>query len=87
MQFSDLLAKRPASVKQRRHDLGKLRHALDEFENSFLEFGRTDDANLEPKVAQQAADVVLDGDGFLLQQLAGGQQGAPLLACQQAGKG
>jgi hypothetical protein len=32
------------------------------------------------EVAQQAADVVLDGMGLLLQQLAGRQQGAMLLA-------
>ena len=36
------------------------------------------DADLEPEVAQQTADIVLDGDGLFLQQLASGQQGAAL---------
>ncbi|GEO16115.1 hypothetical protein MAE02_38110 [Microvirga aerophila] len=37
-------------------------------------------ANRAIEVQQQATDVVLDRDGFLLQELAGGQQRPPLLA-------
>jgi hypothetical protein len=80
MQFSNLLPELSASLKQRRHDLGKVWHALDKFEYPFLKFDQTNHANLEPKVTQQAADIILDGDGLLLQQLAGRQNGAPLHA-------
>ena len=41
---------------------------------------RSDGADLEAEVAQQAADVVLDGDRLLLQELARRQQRAPVLA-------
>ena len=60
----------PGSATQRHDDRGGLSskgHALDEFKNPFLEFDQTDDANLEPKVAQQAADIILNNDGFILQ--------------------
>src|SRR5208283_476509 len=82
MQFSDLLAELLPSVEKRRHDLGKIRHAFDKFSDPFLEFDHAGGSNLEPEVAQQTADVVLDGDSFLLQQLARRQQSTPFLACQ-----
>src|SRR5208282_5254149 len=84
MQFSDLLAELLPSVEKRRHDLGKIRHALDKFSDPFLEFDHAGGSNLEPEVAQQTADVVLDGDSILLQQLARRQQSTPFLAGQRA---
>lgn len=42
----------------------------------------TNRADLEPKIAQQAAEVVFNGNGLFLQELAGGQQRPALLARQ-----
>ena len=60
-------------------NLGQIRHTLNELANAQLELSCSHDANLETEVAQQTADVVLNGDRLLLQQLAGGQQYPPLL--------
>lgn len=46
------------------------RHALDKFAEPFLEFDHTDGSNFDPEIAQQPSDIVLDGESFLLQQLA-----------------
>jgi hypothetical protein len=53
------------------------------FSDPFLEFDHAGGSNLEPEVAQQTADVVFDGDGFLLQRLARRQQSTPFLARQR----
>src|SRR5208282_6427097 len=83
MQFSDLVAELLPGVEKRRYDFSKIRHAYDKFSDPFLEFDHADGSNLEPEVAQQAADVVLDGEGFLLKQLARRQQSTPFLARQR----
>jgi putative transposase len=46
------------------HDLGQLRKACYEFADAVLEPDLANDPDFEPKVAQQAADVVLSGNGF-----------------------
>ena len=51
--------------------------------DSFVKPDYADDADLDPKVAQQPADIVLDGYSLLLQQPARGQQNTTLLADQR----
>src|SRR5215212_637375 len=48
--------------------------------DALLELDRPHHADLEAEVQQQAANVVLDRDRLLLQELASGQQHPPLLA-------
>lgn len=49
------------------HDLFKIGHAFDEPADAVLELHRSHGTNLEPEVAKQTADVVLDGDCLPLQ--------------------
>lgn len=65
------------------HDLAEIRYAIDKLANAIVEPDRANDTDLEPKIAQQATNVILDGDCLLLKQLAGGQKGAVLLARQR----
>lgn len=57
--------------QQRLHDLTEARHIVDKLVDAIVEPCRSNDAYLEPEVAQRSANVILDGDGLLLQQLAG----------------
>ena len=61
----------------------KLRHALDEFADALHRIRHPDDTDLQPEIAQQSADVVLDGDRLFLKQLARGQQRPSFLARQR----
>ena len=65
------------------HDFDEFGHAFDKLTDSFVELDHTDDTDLQSKVPQQTADVVLNGDGLVLQNLASGQQGPTLLAGQR----
>ena len=69
--------------QQRLHDGDEFGHAFDKLPNPFVELANPNDADLETEVAQQAADVVLNGDRLVLENLAGGQQSAALLAGQR----
>ena len=82
MQDGEALPQALTGFEEASHDLGQLRKACYELADPVLEPDLANDPNLKPKVAQQAADVVLNGNGLLLQQLAGRQQGAPVLARQ-----
>ena len=48
--------------------------------DAHLELDCSNCAHLEPEVAEGAAQVILNGDGFRLQQLAMGQQHPQFLA-------
>src|SRR5664279_5622989 len=65
--------------EQRLHDLDEFGHAFDKLPNPFVELANADGADLETEVAQQTADVVLNGNGLVLQNLAGGQKSPALL--------
>ena len=80
MQDGEALPQALTGFEQASHDLGQLRKARHELADPVLEPDLANDPDLEPKVAQQTADVVLDGNGFFLQQLASCQQGASVLA-------
>jgi hypothetical protein len=58
--------------RARRHDLDESGHALDK-PDPLVERDHADDAGFAPEVAAQAPYVILDGDGLVLQQLAGGR--------------
>ena len=45
----------------------KFGHASDKLSDSFFEFAHSNGADLETEVAQQPADIILDGDGLFLQ--------------------
>src|SRR5271170_2694582 len=66
--------------QQRSHDVGEFGPAADQLSDPCVEFDYADGADLETEVAKQAADIVLDGDGLLLQHLTGRQESTTLLA-------
>src|SRR5215467_14236020 len=80
MQDAELLANDPPDNEQRFHQHGQIGKPLDKLLDTRLELHRPDHADLKTKVAQAGAQLVLDGDGFRLQQLAMGQQHPKLLA-------
>jgi hypothetical protein len=73
----------PLAASRGANDLHQIGHIFDELKNTGLEASRANDANLETEVSQQPTDIVLDGDGLLLQKLARRQQSAMLLALQR----
>ena len=79
MQDDELLAKYPPDDKQRFDQYRQVGKVLDEFLDAGLELHRPHHAHLETEVAQSTAQVVLDGDGLRLEQLAMGQQHAQFL--------
>src|SRR6478736_4642209 len=82
MKTLELLSKLSPAGQQRLYDLCQVRQTVKEFANADVEFGCANDADFEAEVAQQAANIILKCNRLLLQQLAGGQEGAPLLAGQ-----
>ncbi len=69
MQAGERLAQLSSGGKQRRDDFHQIGHVFDELNNAGFEAHRADDTTLGPKFRKQPADVVLDGDGLLLQKL------------------
>jgi hypothetical protein len=59
---------------------GQIGEVLDKLPDTRLELDRPDHADLETEVAQGGTQVVLDGNGLRLKQLAMGQQYPKLLA-------
>ena len=66
--------------EQRFDQSGQVGQVLDQLFDARLELQLPDDPDLETEVTQSPAQIVLDGDGLRLQQLAVGQQHAQLLA-------
>ena len=62
------------------HQVGQIGKVLDKLLDPRLELDRPHHAYLEAEVAQAATEVVLDGNGLRLKQLAMGQQHPKLLA-------
>jgi hypothetical protein len=60
MQGRECLSQLPPGCQQWLHDIGELRHALNQFPDPFGEFDHTDGTDLEPEVAQKPSDVVFD---------------------------
>jgi hypothetical protein len=81
MEAGHLLPQRLSGSEQGGRDVRQFRPAVHKFPDLRVKSDRPDHADLETKVAQQTADVVLDRDHFFLLQLAGGQQSPTLLAC------
>src|SRR4029450_10479172 len=82
MQDAELLAKYPPDNEQRFDQHSQIREVLDKLLDTRLELHRPHHAHLEAKVTQRTAQVVLNGDGLRLQQLAMGQQHALFLTAQ-----
>ena len=80
MQDAELLANYLPDNEQRLHQHGQIRDVLDELFDARLKLDRPDHADLETEVAQGGTQVVLDGNGLRLKQLAMGQQHPKLLA-------
>jgi hypothetical protein len=72
MQARKVFPQNLASIQKRLHNLGQIRHTLDKLMDPPVEPDRADHANLEAKVAQQAADVALNSEGLSLEHLASG---------------
>ena len=79
MQDAELLAQHPPDNKQRFDQNGQVGKALDQLLDARLELHLPHHSYLETKVAQSPAQVIFDGDGFRLQQLAMGQQHSQFL--------
>jgi len=79
MQDAELFAQRLADNEQRFDQDGQIRDVCHKLPDPRLKPGRPHHANLEPEVAQRGAQVVVDGDGLRLQQLAVRQQHPQLL--------
>ncbi|MFY9687615.1 MAG: hypothetical protein WAJ88_17585 [Pseudolabrys sp.] len=71
----------PPDNEQRFDQDGQIGVVPDQLLDARLEPGRPDHSDLEAEVTQSPAQVVLDGNGLRLQQLAMGQQHAQLLTC------
>jgi hypothetical protein len=80
VQNAELLAQHSPDNKQRFNEDGQIGVALDQFSDARLELQIPDDPDLEAEVTQSSAQIIFDGDGLRLQQLAMGQQHAQLLA-------
>ena len=80
MQHGGLFAQHAPDHEQRFDQDGQIGMALNQFLDAGLELQLPNDPDLEAEVTQGSAQVVLDGDSLLLQQLAMGQQHAQLLA-------
>src|SRR5262249_2463446 len=79
MQDAELLANYPPDDEQRFHQHSHIGKTLDKLPNTRLELHRPRAAHLKAEVAQGGTEVVLDGDGLRLKQLAMGQQHPKLL--------
>src|SRR5215470_17572616 len=79
MQDAELLANYPPDNEQRFHQHCQIGKVLDKLPNMHLVLDRPDHADLETEVAQGGTQVVLDGNGLRLKQLAMGQQHSKLL--------
>lgn len=62
MQARRVFPQNLAGIQKRLHNLGQIRHTLDELMDPPVEPDCADHANLETKVAQQAADVALNSE-------------------------
>ena len=80
VEDGDLLAQHPPDNEQWFNERNQVREILDQLPDACLELNRPDHAHLETEVTQGRTQVVLDGNGLRLQQLAMGQQRAQLLA-------
>ncbi len=70
MQNDNLFAQHSPDNKHRFDQHRQVREVLDKFLDAGLELHRPDHPNLEAEVAQGPAQVIVDGDGLRLQQLA-----------------
>lgn len=82
MQDHERLTELFPNCQQWRHNAGQVRHVFDQLADTYLEASGADDTDLEPKIAQHPPNVILNGDGLFLHQLAGRQQRPSLLAGQ-----
>ena len=71
VQSGEVLAQLAPGIQQPLDNLGQVRQACNELANALLELDRSHHANLETKVQQQAADVVLDQVADLVEVAAG----------------
>ena len=83
MQNAKLLAQHPAGDQQRLGDRSQVGMVHDKIADPCLELGHPDHADLEAEVAQRTPQIILDVEGFCLQQLPAGQQHPSFLAGQR----
>jgi hypothetical protein len=69
-QDADLLAKDPPDNEERFHQNDQVGKVLDQLLDARFELHRGYHAHLETEVAQGGAQIILNGDGLRLQQLA-----------------
>src|SRR5208282_4485442 len=80
VQDPDLRAQHPPDNEQRLNQNSQVGEVLDQLLDAGFELYCPDHLDLEAEVAQGAAQVIIDGNGLRLQQLAMGQQHAQFLA-------
>jgi len=66
VQFAELLAQLPPGIEQNFHEFAEFRHSLYKFTDALFEHNSACDANLETKIAQEAANVVFYCDSLFL---------------------
>jgi hypothetical protein len=67
VQSGKFLAQLSPGSQQRRHDLRQIVYALNELADPILKFDGPDNSDLEPKIAQETTNVILNGNRLLLQ--------------------
>ena len=83
VQVAELLAKHPPNNEQRFDQHGQVGKALDKLRDARVDFPLATTPTLRPKLRKSTAQVVLDGNGLRLKQLAMGQQHAQLLTAKR----
>src|ERR1700730_8752226 len=86
MQLGKLFTQDPARGEQRLHNIGYLRHALDEVVDPLLETDNANDSDFQSKIAQQTTDIVLDRKSLFLEYLSSGEEHPSFLACKVVGE-
>ncbi len=80
MELGKLKAQHRARRQQRLDDRGYDRMMNDKFMNAVLELDRANDTDFKSKIAQRAAEIVLDIVNLPLQKLTRGKQKSSMLA-------
>ena len=79
MKLCQLRAQCGSRIQQRDHDSSNERHIGDQFTHALFEGGGANRANLQAKVTQLAAQVILDVVDLTLEEFARGEEQTPLL--------
>src|ERR1700730_988556 len=83
MQLGKPFTQDPARGEQRLHNIGQLRHSLDEVVDPLLETDNANDSDFQSKIAQQTTDIVPDRKSLFLEYLSSGEERPSFLACKR----